>query len=94
MCWESWDAEFRVDNEKPMAHSLIFPFLMSLLTENFMVSFDINWRRKWQPTQVFLPGESHGLSSLLGYSPQGRKESDMTERLHFDINGANPQTAR
>ena len=40
------------------------------------------WRRKWQPTPVFLPGESHGWRSLVGYSPQGRKESDTTERLH------------
>ena len=31
------------------------------------------WRRKWQPTPVFLPEESHGQSSLVGYSPQGRK---------------------
>ena len=29
----------------------------------------IPWRRKWQPTPVFLPGESHGQSSLVGYSP-------------------------
>ena len=43
----------------------------------------ISWRRKWQPTPVLLPGESHGGRSLVGYSPQGRKESDMTERLHF-----------
>ena len=41
------------------------------------------WRRKWQPTPVFLPGESHGRRSLVGYSPRGRKESDTTERLHF-----------
>ena len=41
------------------------------------------WRRKWQPTPVFLPGESHGRRSLVGYSPQGRKESDTTERVHF-----------
>ena len=40
------------------------------------------WRRKWQPTPVFLPGESHGRRSLGGYSPRDRKESDMTERLH------------
>ena len=39
--------------------------------------------RKWQPTPVLLPGKSHGRSSLLGYSPWDRKESDMTERLHF-----------
>ena len=41
------------------------------------------WRRKWQPTPVLLPGESHGGRSLVGYSPWGRKESDPTERLHF-----------
>ena len=43
----------------------------------------IPWRRKWQPTPVFLLGESHGRRSLVGYSPRGRKESDTTERLHF-----------
>ena len=37
------------------------------------------WRRAWQPTPVFLPGESHGQRSLAGYSPQGHKESNMTE---------------
>ena len=40
-------------------------------------------RRKWQPPPVFLPGESHGGRSLVGYSPQDRKQSDTTERLHF-----------
>ena len=43
----------------------------------------IPWRRQWHPTPVFLPGESHGRRSLVGYSPWGRKESDMTERLPF-----------
>ena len=33
----------------------------------------------WQPTPVFLPGESHGQRSLAGYSPQGPEESDTTE---------------
>ena len=37
----------------------------------------------WQPTPVFLPGESHGRRSLVGYCPWGCKESDATERLHF-----------
>ena len=41
----------------------------------------IPWRRAWQPAPVFLPGESHGQRSLAGYSPWGRKASDMTERL-------------
>ena len=43
----------------------------------------IPWRRKWQPTPVFLPGESHGWRSLVGYSPSGHKESDTTEWLDF-----------
>ena len=38
-------------------------------------------RREWQPPPVFLPGESHGQRNLEGYSPQGHKESDTTERL-------------
>ena len=43
----------------------------------------ILWRRKWQPTSVLSSGESHGQRSLVGYSPWGHKESDMTELLHF-----------
>ena len=39
----------------------------------------MHWRRKWQPTPVFLPGESHGWRSLVGCSPWGRTESDTTE---------------
>ena len=37
------------------------------------------WRRKWQPTPVFLPGKPHGRRSLVDYSPWGCKESDRTE---------------
>ena len=43
------------------------------------------WRKKWQPTPVFLPGKSHGQRSLAGYSPWGRKESDVTE--HTEVCG-------
>ena len=39
----------------------------------------IPWRRVWQPTPVFLPGESHGRRGLEGYSPQGYKASDTAE---------------
>ena len=39
----------------------------------------MRWRRKWQPTPVFLPGESQGRGSLVGCSLWGRTESDMTE---------------
>ena len=41
------------------------------------------WRRQWHPTPVLVPGKSHGQRSLVGCSPWGREESDMTERLHF-----------
>ena len=41
----------------------------------------IPWRREWQPTPVFLPGEFHGQGSLADYNPWDRKESDMTEQL-------------
>ena len=43
----------------------------------------IPWRRQWQLNPVFLPGKSHGQRSLVGYRPQGRKESGKTERPHF-----------
>ena len=39
----------------------------------------IPWERASQPTPVFLPGESHGQGSLVGYSSWGHKKSDMTE---------------
>ena len=39
----------------------------------------MRWRRKWQPTPVFLPGESQGRGSLVGYRLWGRTESDTTE---------------
>ena len=41
----------------------------------------IPWRRKWQHTPVFFPGELHGQRSLVGYSPRGCKELDTTEQL-------------
>ena len=45
----------------------------------------IPWRRKWQPTSVFLPGKFHGQGTLAGYSPWGCEELDMTEhaRMHL-----------
>ena len=39
----------------------------------------IPWKRAWQHTLVFLPGESHGQRRLVGYSPWGHKEQDTTE---------------
>ena len=43
----------------------------------------MHWRGKWQPTSVFLPGESQGQGSLVDCCPWGRWELDMTQWLHF-----------
>ena len=43
-----------------------------------------SWRRKWQPTPVFLPGKFPGWRSPVGYSPWSHKELDTTE--HLSIN--------
>ena len=43
----------------------------------------IPWRMAWQPTWVLSPGESHAQRSLMGYSPQGRRKSDMTEGTYY-----------
>ena len=53
---------------------------------SFLLGFDpwvgkIPWRRKWQPTSIFLPGKSHGQRSLADYSPWGCKESDTNYQL-------------
>ena len=78
---------------RSLAHFLIGSFIfLELSCISCLYIFEIScllvasfaiWRRKWQSTPVFLPGESHGQRSLVGYSPWGHKESDMTERLHL-----------
>ena len=46
----------------------------------------ISWRKAWQPTPLFLPGESHGQRSLAGYSPQGHKELEtLNEAEHVQV---------
>ena len=40
------------------------------------------WSRKWQPSPVFFPGKFHGQRTLVGYSPQGSKELDLTEHTN------------
>ena len=86
-------ASWEIDGET-METVRDFIFLGSKITADGDCSHEIKSRlllgrkvmtnlRKWQPTPVFLPGESHGRRNLVGYSPRGHKESDMTERLHF-----------
>ena len=48
---------------------------------------NIPWRRKWQPTPVFLPVKSHGQRSLGDYSPWGFIESDTTQKLNNSKKG-------
>ena len=80
LCWLTWQAIFYFSLDTVRGSSVcpqcrrpgFDPWVRKIL-----------WRRKWQPTPVFLPGESHGWRSLVGYSPRGREESDTTERLHF-----------
>ena len=51
------------------------------------------WRRAWQPTSVFLPGEFCGQRSLAGYNQWGHKESDRTERhTHTHIKNEKPRS--
>ena len=45
----------------------------------------IPWRKKWQPTPEFLPGEFHGQRSLVGCSPWDPTELDMSEQLTFSM---------
>ena len=65
---------------------------LSAMQETWVVK--IPWRRKWQPTPVFLPGKSHGRRSLVGYCPWGHKESDTTEQLHFHFTFTKLQSSR
>ena len=54
----------------------------------------IPWRRKWQTTPVFLPGEFHRQKSLTGYSPWGCKELGTTERLTLSLKDHKQRTVK
>ena len=51
-------------------------------TINLIKVIKTYWRKAWQPTPVFLTGESHGQRSLAGNGPWGSKELDMTDYAH------------
>ena len=61
----------------------LFRNLLAICISSLKKSQSSPWRRQWQLIPVLLPGESHGRRSLVGCSPWGHEESDMTERLHF-----------
>ena len=55
------------------------PFLINFFFFSMFFFIYIHWRREWQSTPVFLPGEFHGQRSLVGYSSWSCKELDTTE---------------
>ena len=57
---------------------IYFKFLVYLTWVRFLGHED-PLKKAWQPTPVFLSGESHGQRNMEGYSPRGRKELDTTE---------------
>ena len=83
MCCNSWGRKESDMTERLNGTELVAQRVKRLpaMWETWVRS--LGRRRKWQSTPVFLPGESHGQRSLVGYSPRGCKESDTTEQLHF-----------
>ena len=78
----SWSLLKLMSIKSVMPSNLSYP-LPSLSPPSFNLSQYQGRRRQWHPTPVLLPGKSHGWRSLVGCSPWGREELDMTERLHF-----------
>ena len=71
--YAKWD---KSERQKQIPHDLTYMWNIKKTKLNW-------WRRQWRPTPGLLPGKSHGQRSLVGCSPWGCKESDMTEWLHF-----------
>ena len=67
----------------PIIHTEIFINSSKLIILVKINSSVFLWRRQWHPTPVLLLGKSHGQRTLVGFSPWGHEESDMTEQLHF-----------
>ena len=85
-CKESDTTEWLNENHyKGLCKHFIFPVVgvhcSTLNWVHLFYSSILFWRRVWQPTPVFLPGESHGQRNLEGYCPWGHTESGTIERL-------------
>ena len=85
---QSWTQLKRLSSSSSNMYRHIKAFLMAqkvkklpAMQETGVWSQGLEDPRTWQPIPVFLPGESHGQRSLVGYSPWGCKESDTTEQL-------------
>ena len=57
-----------------MCLEIPLPYLKFIAPSDLSIIILIWWRRKWQPTPKFLPGEFHGWRSLVGYSSWGHRE--------------------
>ena len=68
--WHDWETN---------THTHIHTHIIMKLKTSFSLFTFMHWRRKWQPTPVFLPGEYQGQGSLVGCRLWGHTESDMTE---------------
>ena len=55
------------------------------MQETQSLGWEDPWKRKWQPTPVFLPGKSYGQRSLVSYSPWGHKKLDTTEGMMLNL---------
>jgi len=66
----------------PVSYAKLFPCVPAQAGTEYPDVIYIQ-RKQWHPTPVLLPGKSHGWRSLVGCSPWGHYESDMTEQLHF-----------
>jgi len=71
----------KTDINKYISINKLYTFIYIYILFIYILYISIHkyWRRKWQPTPVFLPGESQGWGSLVGCRLWGRTESDMTE---------------
>ena len=90
-CPQSFTASVQFSSVQSLSHVQFFatPWTtacqasLSITNSQSLPQLMSTGRRQWQPTPILLPGESCGWRSLVGCSPWGCNESDMTERLHF-----------
>ena len=77
--WKCLSDHIETKNEKRETRNKRYKQKTNNKVEDLNHNMPIIWRRKWQPTPVFLPGESQGQRSLVGGCLWGRTESDTTE---------------
>ena len=76
--WQCFTTWIQIYQGLPCWLSVKSPPANSGATDTILGLGRFPWRRKWQPNPAFLPGESHGQRSLVGYRPWDYKESDTT----------------